>query len=462
MPDGISRRTLLETTGALSAAGLGGCVSGMVGSSSNEHNFQYWEYFHSQSEVANDLLSSSIKEFQNNNDVNIQMNWASWNDINGGKWKNNILNGNRPVMYDSTNSLDGQFIEPNWVKPLSEYKHKLNDKALENIQTALEMTSSCYRGYDHDIYEIPIGLEVGSPFIARADHFKQAGLSIEEDFPPKDYQDLVRIVDTLKKNGPSNTPFQIYGATGDVTDEALLTWTASDAGLDGMYLNKDWSKINYDNPVWKKNFRRYVDLYRKYGFSSGKAPTASNEAAVQLLISGDTSMIQSSSKDFGTLRSRAEEMLKDGTIVFGPSWKGKAGTRGEFFTQCIAVLRPPKNADKQQWQRKQEIAYDWINKLLSKDFQQKVPNSLATLPVREDVQEELKTASGPMTTSNFISSLDTIASDIEYGWSSQSDMATIQYDIPGPIFQKAMTGDISPEAACEKAARQVRNRVSLG
>lgn len=342
MPVGISRRTFLETTGVLGVAGLGGCISGGGGTSSGKQDFQYWEYFHSQSEVANDLLSSSIKEFQNNNDVKIQMNWASWDDINGGKWKNNILNGNRPVMYDSTNSLDGQFIEPDWVKPLSEYKHKLNDKALKNIQTALEMTSSCYRGYDHDIYEIPIGLEVGAPFIARSDHFKQAGLSIEKDFPPKDYQDLIRIAKTLKKNGPSNTPFQIYGATGDVTDEALLTWTASDAGLDGMYLNEDWSKINYDNPVWKKNFKRYVDLYQKYGLSSDKAPIESNESAAQLLINGDTSMIQSSSKDYGTLRSRAEGMLKDGTIVFGPSWKGKDGTRGEFFTQCIAVLRPPE------------------------------------------------------------------------------------------------------------------------
>lgn len=66
-----------------------------------------------------------------------------------------------------------------------------------------------------------------------------------------------------------------------------------------------------------------------------------------------------------------------------------------------------------------------------------------------------------MVNSNFITTLDTIASDIDYGWSSQPEMATIQYDIPGPIFQEAITGDISPETACEKAARQVRNRVSL-
>lgn len=467
MPNNTSRRQLLKATGAMGTvgiSGLSGCISGFgsgSGGSGGKQSFQYWEYFHSQSEVASELLKSSVKEFQKNNDVQLQMNWASWSDINGGKWKNNIQNGNRPVMYDSTNSLDGQFIKPGWVKPLSEYKDKLNDEALKNIQGALDMASTCYRGYDQDIYEIPLGMEVGAPFIARADHFEKAGLSIEKDFPPKDYQDLVRIAKKLKKDGPSNTPFQVYGATGDVTDEALVTWTASEGGNEGMYLSKDWSKVNYDKQVWKKNFKKYVDLYKKYGFSSDKAPTASNESAAQMLISGDTSMVQGSTKDFGTLRSRAEDKLKDGTIVFGPSWKGSAGTRGEFFTQCIAVLRPPKNADKKKWKKKQEVAYDWINKLLSKDFQRKVPKSLATLPVRKDVQKELKNGSGPATKSNFISALDTMASDIDYGWASHPDMTAIQYDIAGPIFQQAMLGKISPEKACDKAAKQIGNQLDL-
>jgi len=456
-----SRRTFVKAAGMAGVTGLAGCISGSSGSSGGTQSIKYWEYFHSQSEVASEQLKSSVKEFEKENDVKIQTNWASWSDINGGKWQNNIQNGNRPVMYDSTNSLDGQFIERDWVKPLSEYKDKLDDEALENIQNALDMVSSCYRSYDEDVYEVPIGMEVGAPFIARADHFEKAGLSIEEDFPPKDYQDLVRIAEKLKADGPSDTPFQVYGATGDVTDEALVTWTASEGGTDGMYLNQDWSDVNYDNDVWKENFKKYVDLHKKYGFSSDKAPKASNESAAQMLISGDTSMVQGSTKDFGLLRSRAEDMLKDGTIIFGPSWKGSAGNRGDFFTQCIAVLRPPEGADEEEWEKKQEVAYDWINRLLSKDFQREVPNSLATLPVRQDVQKELLNSDGAIAKSNFIDSLDTMASDIDLGWSSQSNMTAIQYDIAGPIFQKAMLGKISPEEACNRAAKRIRKQFDL-
>lgn len=456
----LNRRRFLKGAGAAGVGASAGCL-GVGGGGSDKTTLQYWEYFHSQSEVANELLTTTTDEFQKEHDVNLQVNWASWSDINGGKWKNNIQNGNRPVLYDSTNSLDGQFIEPGWVKPLSEYKDKLDDEAVENIEWALDMASSAYRGFDGDVYEIPIGMEVGAPFIVRTDHFEEAGLSMEDDFPPKDYDDLVRIAQQLQDNGPAPNAFQVYGATGDVTDEALVTWTASEGGVDGMYLNEDWSDVNYDNDVWKKNFKRYVDLYKKYGFSSDAAPTASNEEAAQMLISGDVSMVQGSTKDFGLLRSRAEGMLKDGTIQFGPSWKGAAGNRGDFFTQCVAVLRPPEDVSDDAWAEKQEVAYDWINKLLSTEFQREVPNSLATLPVRRDVQKELKGSSGPATSSKFISSLDTMASDIDLAWSSQPDMTAIQYDIAGPLFQQAMLGEISPEEACNKSANQIRNQIDL-
>lgn len=460
MPAGNTRRNFLKAAGATGLAATAGCL-GIGGGGSGKTTVQYWEYFHSQSEVANELLTSATQSFQKEHNINFQVNWASWSDINGGKWKNNIQNGNRPVLYDSTNSLDGQFIEPGWVKPLSEYKDKLDDEAVKNIEWALDMASSAYRGFDGDIYEIPIGMEVGAPFIVRTDHFEEAGLSMEDDFPPKDYEDLVRIAKKLDQDGPAPNAFQVYGATGDVTDEALVTWTASEGGIDGMYLNEDWSDVNYDNKVWKESFRKYVDLYREHGFSSDGAPTASNEAAAQMLISGDVSMVQGSTKDFGLLRSRAEDMLNDGTIQFGPSWKGAAGNRGEFFTQCVAVMRAPDDVDQATWEKKQEVAYDWINKLLSKDFQKEVPNSLATLPVRKDVQEELKGASGPVASSNFINALDTMASDIDLAWSSQPDMTAIQYDIAGPVFQKAMLGEISPEQACDRAAKQIREQIDL-
>ncbi|WP_135303963.1 ABC transporter substrate-binding protein [Haloarcula amylovorans] len=460
----MHRRQFLQAAAVGGTAGLAGCIGGSDGSSgsnsSGSTTVGYWEYFHSQSEVAKTLMESSVEEFQNSNDVQLQMNWASWNDINGGKWKNNIQNGNRPVIYDSTNSLDGQFIEPGWVKPVSEYKDRLNEEALQNIEWAFEMTKSCYRGFDEDLYEIPIGLEVGAPFIARKDHFEKAGLSIEDDFPPENYEQLVQVAKQLQEKGPGDYGFQIYGAQGDVTDEALVTWTTSEGGYDGTYLNKDWSDVNYDNEIWKEATRKYVDLYQKHGLSSEKAPTASNEGAAQMLIQGDVSMVQGSTKDFGLLRSRAEDMLSDGTIVFGPSWEGAAGNRGDFFTQCIALMRKPDDVSADVWKQREDVAINWINKVLSKEFQQEVPRSLATLPARKDVWSTLK-EDEMLNQSNFISTLETTVDGMEHGWSSHPGMNAIQYNIAGPLFQEAVRGKISPEEACDRSATQIREQLSL-
>jgi len=357
------RRQFLQAAAIGGATAMAGCLG-----SGGSNDFQYWEYFHSQSEVAKNLMESSVEEFQEEADVEMQVNWSSWNDINGGKWKNNIQSGTRPVIYDSTNSLNGQFIEPGWVKPVSEYKDRLDDEALQQVEWAFEMAQSCYRGFDEDLYEIPIGFEVGAPFIARADHFEAAGLSIEDDFPPQNYEHLVEIATQLQEQGPADHGFQIYGAQGDVTDEALLTWAASEGGFDGMYLNEDWTDVNYDNEIWKEVTQKYVDLYHEHGLSSDKAPTASNEEAAQMLIQGNVSMVQGSTKDFGLLRSRAEEMLMDGTIVFGPSWEGDAGNRGDFFTQCIALMKKPDGVDQETWDEHEETAIQWIKKLLTKDF----------------------------------------------------------------------------------------------
>lgn len=457
------RRQFLKaaTTGAV--VGLSGCISSVTGGgggSGVENTFEYWEYFHSQSDVAKKLMESSVEEFQNQQDVQMKMNWASWDDINGGKWKNNIQNGNRPVIYDSTNSLDGQFIKPQWVKPVDEYKDRLNDDALKNTERAFKMAQDCYRGFDAKLYEIPIGMEVGAPFVARADHFEKAGLSIKDDFPPTDYQDLLRVAKQLQKKGPGDHGFQIYGAQGDVTDEALVTWTASAGGYDGMYLNKDWSDVNYDNDIWKKATKQYVDIYQKHNLSSDKAPTASNEGVAQMLIDGSVSMYQGSTKDFGLFRSRAEDMLKDGTIVFGPSWKGKAGTRGEFFTQCVALMRKPDGVDSKTWKQREDVAIKWINKLLSKNFQKEVPRSLATLPVRKDVWGGLKKDKA-IGNSGFVSAMETTVKGMKNGWASHPSMNAIQYNIAGPLFQQAVRGKITPEQACTRAAKQLRNQVQI-
>jgi ABC-type glycerol-3-phosphate transport system substrate-binding protein len=449
------RRQFLQAAAIGGATAMAGCLG-----SGGSNDFQYWEYFHSQSEVAKNLMESSVEEFQEEADVEMQVNWSSWNDINGGKWKNNIQSGTRPVIYDSTNSLNGQFIEPGWVKPVSEYKDRLDDEALQQVEWAFEMAQSCYRGFDEDLYEIPIGFEVGAPFIARADHFEAAGLSIEDDFPPQNYEHLVEIATQLQEQGPADHGFQIYGAQGDVTDEALLTWAASEGGFDGMYLNEDWTDVNYDNEIWKEVTQKYVDLYHEHGLSSDKAPTASNEEAAQMLIQGNVSMVQGSTKDFGLLRSRAEEMLMDGTIVFGPSWEGDAGNRGDFFTQCIALMKKPEGVDQETWDEHEETAIQWINKLLSKDFQKEVPRSLATLPARRDVWSTYGDDTA-VSQSNFISTLETTVDGMEHGWSSHPGMNAIQYNIAGPLFQQAVSGELTAEEACDQAAAEIRDQVEF-
>jgi multiple sugar transport system substrate-binding protein len=455
-----TRRHFLKTATVGGLVGLSGCIGGLTGGSGST-TVEYWEFWHSQSGVAEELMKSSIKEFEQNHDVNMKMNWSSWTDVTGGKWKSNMQNGDFPVIYDTGAGQGGQFIVEDWVKPVDEYIDRLDKEARDNIQQALELAATTYRGFGGaNVYEVPVGIEPSAPFIARADHFEQAGLSIEEDFPPKNYEHLIEVATQLQKNGPGKSGFQIYGSSGDVTDEGVVAWSTALGGYDGLYLNKDWSDVNYDNDAWKTALERWVTTYQEHGLSTDQAPSLSNEAVAQQLIAGNVSMAQTSSKDFGLIRSRAPDMLENGTIQFGPSWEGKAGNRGDFWLQIIALMRRPPGVDKQVWQAREEMAIEWINKVLSKDFQREVANSLAFLPVRQDVQKELE-ASEIGGKSNFVNTLNTISSNLSGGWSAHPDIIPIQYDIAGPLFQQAVGGKISAEEACNTAAQRIRDQLDL-
>lgn len=91
----LNRRRFLKGAGTAGVAALAGCL-GVGGGGSDKTTLQYWEYFHSQSEVANELLTTATDEFQQENDVNLQVNWASWSDINGGNGRTTSRTGTGP------------------------------------------------------------------------------------------------------------------------------------------------------------------------------------------------------------------------------------------------------------------------------------------------------------------------------------------------------------------------------
>lgn len=461
----IGRRSFMKYTGLLataSTAAMAGCLGGndssTPGTDGSGVQLPYWTWYPSQSEYANKRVKELVKQFENEQSLTIQGNYTSFGDIAGGKWRQNIAGGTRPAIYNSNNFLSGQFIEPGWIEPADSYMDSIDDSVLDGMEWSLKLARNVYNGYDADVVEMPTALCLSRPFVARMDHFKAAGLSPEDDFPPKNYNHLVQVATQLQEDGPADYGYQIFGDQGDITDETLAMWTTAEGGADGLFLAPDWSDVNFDNAVWKKWFRKYVDIFQKHELSHPNSPSMSDEQSVQLLIDGKVSMMQFNSLSHGMFLSRAPDMIKDGTIQYGPMWKGAANNRGAYFIYAAGIMGAPKGAGQEEWSKKQAAGKQFINFMLTDEFQKELHTFTGGAPVNKNVWPEIKGASHRLGETMITTAEDTIA---EVGWSSHPQHLTAMMGDTPPILQNAIRGKTSPEKALDEAAKRARQQIDF-
>jgi ABC-type glycerol-3-phosphate transport system substrate-binding protein len=222
-----------------------------------------------------------------------------------------------------------------------------------------------------------------------------------------------------------------------------------------MWVSDDWSRINFDTDTWISTMQDHVALFREHELSSPETPSGNDEQAVRLLMNGDASMTTVDALTYGVIRSQAPDMLDSGQIQFAPMWQGESGLRGSFHANTLGVTRPPNDADTEEWKKKQVAAIKFTNRLLTADFQRRVPDLFSGgLPAREDVWSDMESEYP----GNYISSLSTTFRDAK-SKCAHPDLPVFAWQIMGPTFQQAWLGEMTPEEACQQAAQQTRDQL---
>ncbi|MFB6102097.1 MAG: ABC transporter substrate-binding protein [Haloplanus sp.] len=460
-----TRRKALKGLGAAGLVGLAGCAgggggggttaTGGGGKNATGTTISLWTTLHGQSKAAEQYLDQTIKTYEQRTGNTVKWVKETVKNVQNGNWRKRMAQGQIPTLYQTAPSRIGGLIDGGYATPWGSVLDQLSDDVVSGTEWAHPVVKNIYRGFEGDKRKTALlGFVMQEPLVARADHFKEAGLDIEKDFPPKNYDELVELAKTLQNEGPGDIGFQVHGAPGDLMDEISPTWAHQIGGETGLYVNKDWTDTHLDSDAWKTSLRRQVEIHREMGLSSENAATTSDEDACRLLADGRASMSQVGMLNYGLFSNLASDMLQDGTLRYGASWEGESGFRGEFNATALALGSKPPNMDSAKWERKKQAGIKFLDTMLSTEVQKQAFTKWGLLPFNKNAWQEISALPN-----NAVDAGIKIAEGSQFGWQAFPEMAAVQYNIPGPIFQQAMTGKLSPEEACDKAAKQIRSQV---
>jgi ABC-type glycerol-3-phosphate transport system substrate-binding protein len=422
----------------------------------------YWDMHNVNSEPVRSGMEDKVASFEEETGANMKVNWSDQGSVAGGKWLQNMRAGEVPHLYSSSSAIDGQFIASGYVEPAGNYVGEFSQEFNSSIEFTLNRLESVYGGYSDDIYEIPISQLPSNPFVIRTDHAEQAGIDLEKDFPPENYEQLLQVGKQLQEEGPSKFGFQVHGAGGDVTDEITTVWATAEGGFDGTYINEDWTDVNYDKDVWIEALSRQVEIYREHGLSDEGTPSSSDERASKLLMSGDASMSQINAQNFAMFQNQAPELVKNGDIQFGQAWKGEAGYRGTGFIAAFGLCKPTSSANQEQWNAAQAGGRQFMQSFIQPEWQKEWARIFGHVPARQDIWEEVPEVMPNEEEVQFGEAIIKNAKDLGPAWAAHPQLPFIKASAPGAPFQKALSGDISAEEACNQAAQTVREQTKLG
>jgi ABC-type glycerol-3-phosphate transport system substrate-binding protein len=407
----------------------------------NGVNAKYWNTINVQSESASQTSQEIADTVSSKTGANISVNMSTIGDLIGANWKQSFRSGNYPVVLDSVVGWAGPFFQGGFVKPYSEYEDQLDDDVVENIQWLIDRLDYAYRGYRGGVMEVPYGINVQCGLIGRMDHFEEAGLSPEDDFPPENFDDLIQTAKTLQEDGPGEHGFSAYGDASDTFDEHVLAWAMGNGGEDGVYLNEDLTESIVINDVWQDAMKKYIETFTVHDLGPDNTPSISTEEFVTQVATGRASMSGSGFLNLPLIRDRAPDLVEDGTIRWAPMWKGDAGYRGATLPYTLAITRKPGSVDQSTWDRRQQVGIEVMNEFLSKEVQRNLFENFGLFPVRKDVWSDLPIGER---NDNYLQSFQTMSEEGGPSWSAHPISLELIINIAPPHIQDGLRGNISP------------------
>ena len=433
----IDRRTFLKGTGILTAAAVTGLPVLSAKKTWAKKQFSgitidYWNQINVQNRLVKVAVEQAVKDFENETGAKVNVSWHGYGDIIGPKYRTNFRAGVRPTIFDSDMEWAGAIRK--YLLPLNDFIKNDLDKdireAIKWMDPYLADMDRCWPDKDKFVTMV-LWSNICNPLCTRVDHWKKAGISFENNWPIRSYEHFIEICQRFKKAGVTDYPTEVYGATFDAGDCGLPCWAVGKDRLKGTFFNNDCTDINVDSDVWLGTIQEYVDVFRKYNLSSPRSPKSGDENAAEEIALGKKSLVDIEYSNRGILMDRAGDLLKNGTIQWGPHFTGASGSIGNFHIWSFHLVRQEgTDADV-----KEQCAWELLKFLLRPEYQIKIAKPLGSLPLRQDVWDQLKGTPERL----FEAHIEMLKTKPRV-WSSHPLQVDVQYNKFGPRMSNILNG----------------------
>jgi multiple sugar transport system substrate-binding protein len=394
----------------------------------------YWNMIGVQNKLVRQLSESIVKAFEQKTGARVNTTWNSYGDIIGPKYRTNFQGGVMPVVFDATDRWTGQLRE--FLRPMDEFiEGSWEDEARGGIEWCLPLIRQQNSGFPNasEICDLPFALIPQAPYVARRDHFEQAGLDFDQDFPIRDTDHFIEVLKEIQGKAGIQFPTEVYGKIWDFGDTQLNGWIRSLSLEDSEFITADWSQSNATTDAWIRGVQFYVDLFQKHRLSSPNSPQSTDEEAVEQLIRGQKSIVHCDILNRGTLLDKLPEQMADGTIVWGAHFPITGGNSGSqtFLSMATFEIVRQEGPDAEI---KEQAAWELIKEWFLPENQVAYAKT-AGLCARRDIWPQL------MGAPDRYAEAGTAMIDDKSGiWSNHPKSVDIQYNLLAPHGQKMLQG----------------------
>jgi ABC-type glycerol-3-phosphate transport system substrate-binding protein len=442
----------------------GGTPTESSGTDISGQSFSFWSVDWSQSEAAEAYVDDTVSDFESNTGASIELRKAENPAGNQQVWVQAFENNDYPHVFEAGANV-GTMVDLGVVKPVSEYIDFFSDEFREQFEPWMESAAAQMKGFDGDMQEtiLPLFGDARSPMVTRRSFYEETpGLS-PEDFPPSSYDGFLEQARTLQEDGPVDYGTLIFGGAGDILDNNLPVWAFQEGGIpDGMLFSPDWEDVQLDNDTWKAAFKNYVEIYTEEELSPPFTPSSEDEQIGALLREGRVGLGWHELFTFPQIKEQVPEIVDD--LMYGVMWGSEdnpeAVARGNIAGFCFTYA--PDGEDPDEWENAQRAAAQYIEQTYgSVDYQVRASQDYGRLPLREDSwdeTEQLAEDDDNVVIPTMFDILDELQGTEFFSQNHPRNIAVTYTDVP-PNLQEALTGDVSPEEACENAAEAARERL---
>ena len=155
------------------------------------------------------------------------------------------------MVFDATDRWTGQLRE--FLYLMNEFIERLlGDDARGGMEWLLPLIEQQNRGFpgrERDLRPA-VRADPQAPCIVRRDHFEQAGIDFDENFPIRDTDHFIELCKEIQGKAGIQFPTEVYGKIWDFGDTQLNGWIRSLSLADSNFITDDWSQSNATTDAW--------------------------------------------------------------------------------------------------------------------------------------------------------------------------------------------------------------------